>query len=110
MCKPAPPSSKDETITNGLSLEGVHVGTVNLMISSETVIFILFAVFFYFYCKGRRGFCGGSWERKSDKWLTRACMEKRAGVGICDERGQDERGAPPLAEQAGPQARPQTAG
>ena len=58
MCKPAPPSSKDETITNGLSLEGVHVGTVNLMISSGTVILILFAVFFYFYCKGRRGFCG----------------------------------------------------
>ena len=57
MCKPAP-SSKDETITNGLSLEGVHVGTVNLMISSGTVILILFAVFFYFYCKGRRGFCG----------------------------------------------------
>ena len=46
MCKPAPPSSKDETITNGLSLEGVHVGTVNLMISSGTVILILFAVFF----------------------------------------------------------------
>ena len=58
MCKPAPPSSKDETITNGLSLEGVHVGTVNLMISSGTVILVLFAVFFYFYCKGRRGFCG----------------------------------------------------
>ena len=58
MCKPGPPTSKDETITNGLSLEGVHVGTVNLMISSGTVILILFAVFFYFYCKGRRGFCG----------------------------------------------------
>ena len=37
--------------------EGVHVGTVNLMISSGTVILILCAVFFYFYCKGRRGFC-----------------------------------------------------
>ena len=58
MCKPGPPTSKDETITNGLSLEGVHVGTVNLMISSGTVILILCAVFFYFYCKGRRGFCG----------------------------------------------------
>ena len=58
MCKPSPPSSKGETITNGLSLEGVHVGTVNLMISSGTVILILFAVFFYFYCKGRRSFCG----------------------------------------------------
>ena len=58
MCKPSPPSSQGETITNGLSLEGVHVGTVNLMISSGTVILILFAVFFYFYCKGRRGFCG----------------------------------------------------
>ena len=58
MCKPSPPSSKGDTITNGLSLEGVHVGTVNLMISSGAVILILFAVFFYFYCKGRRGFCG----------------------------------------------------
>ena len=58
MCKPSPPSSNGETITNGLSLEGVHVGTVNLMISSGTVILILFAVFFYFYCKGRRSFCG----------------------------------------------------
>ena len=58
MCKSGPPTSKDETITNGLSLEGVHVGTVNLMISSGTVILILCAVFFYFYCKGRRGFCG----------------------------------------------------
>ena len=58
MCKPSPPSSKGDTITNGLSLEGVHVGTVNLMISSGTVILILFAVFFYFYCKGRRGLCG----------------------------------------------------
>merc|ERR1712218_719866 len=58
MCKPAPTTSNDETITNGLSLEGVHVGAVNLMISLGTVILILFVVFFYFYCKGRRGFCG----------------------------------------------------
>ena len=58
LCKSGPPTSRDETITNGLSLEGVHVGTVNLMISSGTVILILCAVFFYFYCKGRRGFCG----------------------------------------------------
>ena len=28
------------------------------VISSGTVILILFAVFFYFYCKGRRSFCG----------------------------------------------------
>ena len=34
------------------------LGQLFLMISSGTVILILFAVFFYFYCKGRRSFCG----------------------------------------------------
>ena len=30
----------------------------NASVQTGTVILILFAVFFYFYCKGRRGFCG----------------------------------------------------